>query len=51
MDSPRGEDKGEGEINKLPIAVCRLLIADWKNKELDSCWSLHLIYSCAGMTN
>jgi len=26
-----------------------LLIVDWKNKELDSCWSLHLIYSDAGM--
>jgi len=29
----------------LLIADCRL-----KNKELDSCWSLHLIYSGAGMT-
>jgi len=30
----------------LLIADCRLLI----EKKLDSCWSLHLIYSGAGMT-
>jgi len=27
-----------------------LLIADWKNEKLDSCWSLPMIYSGAGMT-
>jgi hypothetical protein len=36
----RGEDKGEGEINTLPIADCRLSIEKTKN------W----IPACAGMT-
>jgi len=29
--SQRGEDKGEGEINTLPIADCRLSIEKTKN--------------------
>jgi len=40
----RGEDKGEGEINTLPIADCRLSVE--KKQKLDSCWNLPLIYSC-----
>jgi len=33
------------------IADCRLPIDDWKNKKLDSCWNLPLIYSRTGIQN
>jgi len=33
-ETPQGEDKGEGEINTLPIAGCRLSIGKTKTRFL-----------------